>query len=242
MSKPFVPRYSRVASSFWTDKIYSRWTDQVKLAALYVTTCSHRHLEGIYTLPPEYACVDLGWTLKNWNSVLNVLQTSGFIKWDAQAKTILIVDALRYQAPENDNQTDGAIRRILDLPESPLIQEFCAIALDHSNKKGASRAFKVFVDKLFKQTGTMLPEQTPTLLPQQGPTQLGEQGRSLNLKPLTLTKPLTILSQRPAGTTETFRSKDVSTGGSQPEDRMCQIGDPLECLSPGLRETFSGHV
>lgn len=242
MSKPFIPRYSRVPSSFWTDKIYSKWNDEVKLAALYVTTCSHRHLEGIYTLPPEYACADLRWSSNNWKRSLTVLQISNFVKWDPLTNIILIVDALRFQAPENDNQTDGAIRRILDLPESPLIQEFCAIALDHSNKKSASRAFKVFVDKLFKQTGTMLPEQTPTLLSQQGPTQLGEQGRSLNLKPLTLTKPLTISSEPPAGNKEKFRRKDVSTGGSQPEDRMCQIGDPLEHLSPRLRETFSGHV
>lgn len=241
MSKPFIPRYSRIPNQRWTAKAFSQLSNLDKLGLLYAESCPHRHLEGIFTLPPEYACADLGWNLKSWTSTLHTLQTSGFIRWDAQAKIILIVDALRYQSPENDNQTDGAIRRILDLPESPLIQEFCAIALDHCNQKGASRAFKLFVEKLFKQTGTELPEPTPTLLPQQGPTQLKEQGRSLNLKPPTLTKSLSVLSQRPAGNTEEIMN-DVSIGRRQPEDRMCIIGDPLEYLSPALRETFLGHV
>lgn len=246
MSKPFIPRYSRTPNHRWLARDFSCLGDRDKLGLLYVETCPHRHLEGIFILPPEYACADLGWNLKIWTSTLNILQTSGFIKWDAQSKLILIIAALLYQAPENDNQTDGAIRRILDLPESPLIQEFCGIALEHCNRKGASRAFKLFVEKLFKQTGTQLPEPTPTLLPQQGSTPLGEQGRSLNLslnlKPPTLTKSLTISGQRPAGNTEKFRSEDASTGGGQPEDRMCVIDDPLKYLSPSLRETFLGHV
>lgn len=191
MSKPFIPRYSRVPSHFWTDKTYSMWSDRVKLAGLYVTTCSHRHLEGIYTLPPEYACADLHWTMKNWKSALTILQESNFIKWDDRAKIILIIDALRSQAPENENQADGAIRRILDLPDSPLIKDFCVIALEHCTRKGVSMAAKLFVQRLLQQTGTQLPEQTPPLLPEQTQTQLEEQGRLLNLIPLTKSKPPT---------------------------------------------------
>lgn len=251
MSKTFIPRYSRTPNHRWTTKGFSQLSDRDKLALLYAESCPHRHLEGIYTLPPEYACADLGWTLKSWTSALSILQTSGFIKWDAQSKTILLVDSLRYQAPENENQTDGAIRRITDLPGSPLIQEFCAIAWDHCNRKGASRAFKQFVDKLLKQTNTQLPEQaptllseqTPTLLPEQTPTQLVKQGRSLNLKPLTNTKPLTLTGELPAGKAEEFRT-DVTMVrmGSKPDDRMDQIGDPLKLLSPSLRQSFSEHM
>lgn len=245
MSKPFVPRYSRVASNFWTDKIYSTWTDQVKLASLYVTTCSHRHLEGIYTLPPEYACADLRWTSHSWKRALTVLETSNFVRWDPRTNILLIVDALRYQAPENDNQSDGAIRRIMDLPESPLIKEFCAIAWDHCNRKGASRAFKLFVEKLLKQTGTQLHEQTHSLLPEQPPTPLVEQGHPLNLIPPTVAKPLSISSERPTGNPEKER-KVASMGDGKrrklDDDQIEPMGNPLEYMSPSLRETFAPHV
>lgn len=240
MSKPFIPRYSRWPCQRWLTKAFSGLSDRDKLGLCYLETGPHKHIEGIYLLPPEYACADLGWTLKNWLLALGALEVAGFIKWHAQSRTVFIVDALLCQAPENPNQADGAIRRILDLPASPLIQEFCAIAWDHSNRKGASKAFKQFVADLFKQTGTLLPEQTPALLPQQGPAQSGEQGRPLNLLPLTIAKPLTVFGKRPAGNQEKFRSEEAYTVSDQ--DQPTQIGDILKNLSPRNREFFSGHV
>src|SRR5678815_3021433 len=131
MSAANVSRYSRVSTRFWTDETSSEWNDRVKLAALYVMTCSHRCLEGIFKLPPQYACADLHCTLKTWKSACTVLQESGCLKWDSRTNVILIVNALRYQAPENPNQAAAALRRIKDLPDTPLLQEFCALALDH---------------------------------------------------------------------------------------------------------------
>lgn len=148
MSRADVPRYSRISNRFWTDEESSTWNDRVKLAALYVMTCSHRHLEGIFKLPPQYACADLGWTMKSWKSALVFLQESNFLKWDSRTSVVLIVNALRYQAPENENQRTAAIRRIKDLPNTPLLQCFCSLALDHCYRNGATGQAKEFAEQI----------------------------------------------------------------------------------------------
>jgi hypothetical protein len=181
MSRADVSRYSRVSTRFWTDEKSSEWNDRVKLAALYVMTCSHRSLEGIFKLPPQYACADLHWTLKTWKSACTVLQESGFLKWDSRTNVILIVNALRYQAPENPNQTSAALRRINDLPDTQLLQVFCALAMDHCYRKGATPAAQAFAQQLQQQLHE----------------RLGQPLSPLNLKPLTqpqpqpITQPLT---------------------------------------------------
>lgn len=151
MSRADVSRYSRVSTRFWTDEKSSEWNDRAKLASLYAMTCPHRSLEGIFKLPPQYACADLHWTLKTWKSACTVLQESGFLKWDSRTNVILILNALRYQAPENPNQASAALRRIKDLPDTPLLQEFCALAMDHCYRKGATPAAQAFAQQLQQQ-------------------------------------------------------------------------------------------
>lgn len=167
-----VPRYSRVSGRFWTDEKSSRWNDRIKLAALYILTCPHRSTEGIFKLPPQYACADLQWSMKSWNSALTFLQEEGFLKWDSRTNVVLIVNALRYQAPENPNQSESAIRRIKDLPETPLLKEFCALAIDHCYRKGATPAAQAFAQ----------------LLNQQLLERLGQQSAPLNLSSLSPSK------------------------------------------------------
>jgi len=157
----------------------------VKLAALYVMTCSHRTLEGIFKLPPQYACADLHWTMKTWTRACTVLQESGFLKWDSRTNVLLIVNALRYQAPENPNQAEAALRRISDLPDTPLLQEFCDLAFDNCYRKGATTAAQLFGKQLHEQLDQ----------------RLGKQLRPLNLKPLTQpvpkTKPIPVSLSEP---------------------------------------------
>ncbi|MBS0158596.1 MAG: hypothetical protein JSS26_08395 [Nitrospira sp.] len=163
MSRPVVARYSRISARFWTDEKSSVWPDRVKLGALYILTCPHRHLEGIFKLPPQYACADLQWTLKTWNVVLSELQEYGFLKWDSQTQVVLVVNALRYQAPENPNQTAAALQRIKDLPNSHLLKDFCSLALDHCYRKGATAAAQGFAELLRQQLRERLGERLDPL-------------------------------------------------------------------------------
>lgn len=225
MSRTDVPRYSRVSTRFWTDEQSSGWSDRVKLAALYVLTCSHRHLEGIFKLPPQYACADLHWTMKTWKRALTILQESGFLKWDSRTNVVLIVNALRYQAPENPNQSKAALRRIKDIPDTPLLQDFCSLALDHCYRKGATPEAQAFAQ----------------LLRQQLEEQLGERFRPLNLQSKSEPQPKTKSESQPRLTDDREESRSVvstSGDGMKANEGMSRIGDLLTRW-PHLRGTNS---
>ncbi len=198
MSRPVVARYSRISARFWTDEKSSTWPDRVKLGALYILTCPHRHLEGIFKLPPQYACADLHWNQKTWNSVLSNLQEYGFLKWDSRTQVVLVVNALRYQAPENPNQTAAALQRIKELPDTYLLKEFCALALDHCYRKGATAAAQGFAE----------------LLRQQLQERLGKQLVPLNLNLKSEPKPET-KSESESGTGRREAERMVGTNGKE---------------------------
>ena len=226
MSRVDVPRYSRISNRFWTDEKSSTWNDLVKLAALYVMTCSHRHLEGIFKLPPQYACADLNWTMKSWKSALAFLQESHFLKWDSRTSIVLIINALRYQAPENENQRTAAIRRIKDLPNTPLLQDLCSLALDHCHRKGTTEQAKAFAE----QIRLLLHERIGQPL---SPLNLQSESQP-KTQPKTKAEALKTYGPRE----EPKESQSVSTVGNemQADEDMSGIGD-LISRWPHLRET-----
>ncbi len=148
MARADVPRYFRVSVRFWTDEKARDWPDNVRLLALYLLTCSHRTLEGIFVLPLQYVVADCPWSLKWVKKSMAVLTKDGFLRYDPVTKVMLIRNALKYQCPENENVIKGAIRRILDLPQSPLLIEFLGLAKLHCNREGASELAKDFYLRL----------------------------------------------------------------------------------------------
>ena len=118
--------YWRVAPAFWSDEKVTGandgepWTDDAKLLALYLLTCQHRTVEGLFRLPKGYIMEDLGWTEQRLAKPFGQLLRDGFIEYDSRARLCLIVNALEYQAPENPNQITAALKILDDLPRSAL--------------------------------------------------------------------------------------------------------------------------
>lgn len=175
MSRPDVPRYSRISTRFWIDERSACWSDNIKLSSLYFMTCAHRTLEGIFLLPLPYASADLRWTPKKVSKAIAFLTEESFLRFDSKTNTMLIRNALRYQAPENENQAKSCLRRIANLPKTDLLLEFLLLAKQHCYRKGASPYAQTFYQ----------------LLEQQLTQQLGELLRSLNLQSSPLPQPLT---------------------------------------------------
>jgi hypothetical protein len=156
MSHASVPRYSRVSTSFWSDNRSASWPDDVKLFALYVITAPHRTLEGIFLLPIPYASADLHWSMKKVTKAIGFLTQAGFLYFDGKTSTLLIRNALRYQAPENENQAKPCLRRIASLPISDLLPEFLILAKQHCYRAGASPFAQAFYQLLEKQFAQQL--------------------------------------------------------------------------------------
>ena len=53
--------YWRVTPAFWGDEKVAGWNDDTRLLALYLLTCEHRTLEGLFRLPKGYIMADDLW-------------------------------------------------------------------------------------------------------------------------------------------------------------------------------------
>lgn len=126
MSKTTGPRYWRVSPRFWAET--QNWTSDARTLALYLLTCPHRTTEGLFRLPRGYIADDLGWALERLAQPFAELLDRGFIQYDENASVVLIVKAMKYQAPENPNQITSAVRKLAELPDTFLTSTFKALA------------------------------------------------------------------------------------------------------------------
>ena len=208
MSRPNVPRYSRVPTGFWSDNRSRFWSDDVKLFALYVITSAHRTLEGIFLLPLLYASADLRWSMKKVTKMIEFLTQEEFLKFDPKTTTLLIRNALRYQSPENDNQAKSCLRRIASLPTSDLLPDFLLLAKQHCLRTGASPYAQTFYTLLEQQLSQQFAQPLAQPL----------SPLNLNLQSESLTKPKTLnLQPRSNGGTEgdlslTLRGEESERG------------------------------
>jgi hypothetical protein len=119
--------YFRVSPGIWRQK----WTEPARYLALYLLTCQHRTLEGLFVLPIPYICADLKWSPESLEEPFRTLVSDGFLDYDDEEQVCLIVKALHYQPPRNPNMVKAAVRRIATVPESRLDDLFLRSAITY---------------------------------------------------------------------------------------------------------------
>lgn len=162
-------RYNKISPKFWTDEKVLFWDDDTKLLALYLLTCPHRSTEGLFRLPKPYIAADLQWDMERLRKPFEKLIEDGFIKYDEATSIILLCQALKYQRPENQNQEKNAIKKLKELPETPLMWDLIELA-----KQYAEQFAKRLVEQFGERYGnplTLTQTQTLTQTPTQSPTQ-----------------------------------------------------------------------
>ena len=117
------PLYYKVGPTIWDEP----WTDDARYIAFYLLTCRHRTTEGLYRLPLSYVAEDTGWELERVQAAITELIEHEFIEYDPQARVVLIVEALKWQAPSTENHIKGAVRKLEGLPKTPLQSYFLCI-------------------------------------------------------------------------------------------------------------------
>lgn len=125
-------RYYKVGPVFWSDNPH--WNDDARLCALYILTSPHRTLEGLFRMPTAYAVADLGWSAERFAEPFAQLLADGFIEYDATAAVCLIVNALKWQGPQNPNQVKAALDVLAALPRTPLLARLLALADAHCER------------------------------------------------------------------------------------------------------------
>lgn len=128
MADDLAPIYFRVSPAIWRQ----RWTEPMRYLALYLLTCPHRTMEGLFVLPKPYVCADLKWSPESLAEPFGELVADGFMDYSEDDEVCFICKALTYQPPRNPNMVKAAVRRIRTVPKTRLDEDFihaaCAYA------------------------------------------------------------------------------------------------------------------
>lgn len=151
------PAHQRVGAGLWRQG----WGNDTVLTAVYVLTNEHRHTEGLYRLPLGYAAEDLGWRMSKVEQEFARLEADDFIEYDQDARVCLIVNALRWQQPQNPNQIKAAVKRLESVPPNRLVHRFATLAATHA-ERFAERLRERFPEWFALAVPTAVPTVFPT--------------------------------------------------------------------------------
>lgn len=108
--------YGKVYSTFWSSQTTHSLSDDGKLLALYLMTCSHNTIAGVFRLPDGYVAEDIGWDNERVKKGFAELLSNGFANRCETTKWVWVVKHLEWNKPENPNQRKSAAKIALSVP------------------------------------------------------------------------------------------------------------------------------
>lgn len=109
--------YGRVHTSFWTSETTRSLSEDARNLALYLLTCPHNTIAGVFRLPDGYVCDDLQWTSERVSKGFSELLANGFANRCETTKWVWIYKHLKWNPPENPNQKKSAEKLAKLVPE-----------------------------------------------------------------------------------------------------------------------------
>lgn len=108
--------YGKVFSTFWSSETTGSLSDDGKLLALYLMTCAHRTIAGVFRLPDGYACEDLHWASQRVREGFAELEAKGFAYRCGTTLWVWVAKHFEWNPPENPNQRKAAVKVVLAVP------------------------------------------------------------------------------------------------------------------------------
>lgn len=120
-------RYQKIHSQIWNDEKFITLSPKQQRLFLYILTCPHGNIIGMFVLKMGYVCDDLKCTVKDLEKDLRKLIESEVIKYDFSTSIVLIKRFLRHNPITNPNQVKAAKNMFNELPKSKLLREFVEV-------------------------------------------------------------------------------------------------------------------
>jgi len=128
-----VREYGRIHSAFWSSEDMRALTDDGRMLALYLMSCPHATIAGVFRLPDGYVCEDLQWTAERVSEGFRNLLSKGFANRCETTKWVWICKHLEWNPPENPNQRKGAQKAAMQVPDEcawkPAFMRVCGPSL-----------------------------------------------------------------------------------------------------------------
>jgi len=125
--------YTRIDELIWKDAKLKKISNESKLLFIYLLSCQHRNVLGLYSLPKYYVQGDLGYPLETVSKGLVELFNNGFITYDEESETVLVNNFLKYNPLENPNQVKGALKVMPTIPKTQLFYKLVDVINSSEN-------------------------------------------------------------------------------------------------------------
>lgn len=132
--------YASVVPQFWTGETGRALKEaghETLIVALYLMTCPHSNMIGLYYLPTLYLAHETGLGEEGALKGLARASEAGFCSYDKASEHVFVHSMARFQVAESlkpgDNRVKGVINALSKAPKGPLVQAFIAAYNDAFN-------------------------------------------------------------------------------------------------------------
>jgi hypothetical protein len=218
--------YGKVHTSFWTSPNIRELSDDGRALAIYLLTCPHGTIAGVFRLPDGYACEDLQWDTKRMKKTLAELLANGFATRCETTKWVWVTKHFVWNPPENPNQKKSAAKIVMQIPDE------CSWKADFIGKCGVYFGFDSTKSEPFRNPSETLAEPLPNQ----------EQEQDINIHTsvadelLSPDKPTTAVEQKPDD--QPAKAKNASA----PRFPPCPAEQIVELYQEALPELPSVRV
>jgi hypothetical protein len=110
--------YGKVFSRIWESGDFRALTEDGRALVLYLLTCQHGTIAGVFRVPDGYACEDLQWTPERVAEGFANVSAKGFATRCEATKWVWVSKFLEWNQPENPNQRKSAVKVALSVPDA----------------------------------------------------------------------------------------------------------------------------
>ena len=112
--------YTKIYSKMWFKNRFRALSEGAQLLYIYLFSCEHRSIIGLFRLPINYICDDLNLDKETVTKRLDELFRNGFIIYDETISQVLITGFLKHNPLQNPNQVNAAMSALDEIEPSPL--------------------------------------------------------------------------------------------------------------------------
>jgi hypothetical protein len=108
--------YGKVFSRIWESEDFRRLSEDGQKLVIYLLTCTHGTLAGVFRVPDGYACEDLQWSSERVSKGFQELLANRFATRCERTKWVWVFKYLEWNPLENPNQRKAAVKIAQQVP------------------------------------------------------------------------------------------------------------------------------
>jgi hypothetical protein len=111
--------YGKIFGAIWRSEDFRALSEDGRALVLYLLSCEHGSIAGVFRLPDGYACEDLQWDdLTRVRNALTEVERAGFAVRCERTKWVWVIKHLEWNRPENPNQRTAAREMFAEVPHT----------------------------------------------------------------------------------------------------------------------------